>query len=794
MVAEEKEAQGVACPVSVVDIEGRAAFYLGRTEEGAPYMLPHKNLSTHGVVIGMTGSGKTGLSVALLEEAALDGIPSIVIDPKGDLGNLLLTFPALDAASFAPFVPEGEDPEAVAARWREGLTNSRQDAARVARLKNAADFAIYTPGSRTGIPVSIVGSLSAPPADLLDDAELFRERVTTVVTSLLGLLGVEADPVKSREHILLSTLLAQAWQKGKDLDLPSLVMRIREPGIKKVGVLDLESFFPEKERFELAVLFNNLIAAPGFETWLEGAPLDVGSFFRTPSGKPRVAIFSIAHLGDAERMFFVSVLLAQVVAWMRTQSGTTSLRALLFMDEIVGYFPPVRNPPSKAPLMLLLKQARAFGLGVVLATQNPVDIDYKGLANCGTWFIGRLQTERDKARVLEGLEGTQPGKGFDKGAVERTLAGLPPRTFVVHDVREEGPFLMESRFTLSYLKGPLRRDEVKRLMAEHDAREAALARASEAEDDDGPKDAHGSASTDRPAVPEEIRELFFPLVGAPGQVPTYQPVLVARATVRFSDAKTKLEYARDVSFYTPLVEGALVADWSKGKWTGLPADELGHEPMQDARFLPLPKEAGKTKSYATWQKGLVAWLVDTQGVARPYAAKWKLYGEPGENEASFRGKLELRLREEREAALEALNAKYRVKFEALREKIAKAHAALVQKESDVRTENVGSAFAVGAEVMALFGARSPGRKILGSAAQLSKQAGRVQKAKGSVEERRAALAELQAKGQTLDAEYRAEAAKVVAELAGPEVEQVLVRAKKTGIDVKLMTLAWKPVG
>ena len=608
-----------------VDIESPGTFYLGRTEEGAPYTYPQKNLLTHAVVIGMTGSGKTGLSVAILEEAALDGIPVLVIDPKGDLSNLLLTFPALDAASFAPYVPEGEVAEDVATKWREGLAKSHQSGERIARLRAASDVAVFTPGSRVGIPISILGTLAAPPPELVSDSELFRERVSTVATSLLGLVAIEADPVSSREHILLSTLLASAWQKGQDLDLSALVLRIREPGVKKVGVLDLESFFPEKARFELAVAFNNLLAAPGFEAWLEGVPLDVGGLLRTKEGKPRIAVVSIAHLGDAERMFFVSILLTQVVAWMRSQSGTTSLRALLFMDEIVGFFPPVRNPASKAPLMLLLKQARAFGLGVLLATQNPVDLDYKGLSNCGTWFIGRLQTERDKARVMEGLEGTSKGSAFDKATVERTLAGLPPRTFIVHDVREPGPFLFESRFTLSYLRGPLRREEVKTLMAHHplamESRAGAGPKdASEASTEPGSTQGAGEVSggsPEKPAVPEDVKEVYFPTV-APN--PTYRPVLVGSATVRFFDPKSGLDHAREATFTTPLVVGALVADWGRARWTKLAPSALSPEPVQDACFAELPKEAAKAKSYAAWQKAFVAWLADTQGLGRPFVA------------------------------------------------------------------------------------------------------------------------------------------------------------------------------
>ncbi len=459
------------------DFEKLGVFYLGRPHDlragksrgDEPLLYDAKDLVTHAVCVGMTGSGKTGLCLSLLEEAALDGVPAIAIDPKGDLPNLLLTFPDLSPGDFAPWINEddarrkGLTPEAYAAQqaelWRTGLGRWGQDGERIRRLRAAADFAIYTPGSTAGLPLSIVASFACPPAAVREDAELLRERVATTATSLLGLAGVDADPLKSREHVLVSTLLDTAWRAGRNLDIPTLIQEIQSPPMSRVGVLDLESFFPSRARFELAMAVNNLLAAPGFGAWMEGEPLDVARLLRTPEGKPRVAIVSIAHLSDAERMFFVSLLLNEVLGWMRAQSGTTSLRAILYMDEIFGYFPPVANPPSKTPLLTLLKQARAFGLGVVLATQNPVDLDYKGLSNAGTWFIGRLQTERDKARVLEGLEGAAAGAtGFDRQAMEATIAGLGNRVFLMHDVHEDGPVVFETRWAMSYLRGPLTRD------------------------------------------------------------------------------------------------------------------------------------------------------------------------------------------------------------------------------------------------------------------------------------------------------------------------------------------------
>src|SRR4026208_1723288 len=432
-------------------------FYLGKSKANDDLLLyDSKDLVTHAVCVGMTGSGKTGLCISLLEEAAIDNIPAIIIDPKGDLCNLLLTFPNLAPQDFAPWVEEGVDPAQQAQLWKEGLSKWGQDGERIKRLRDAADFRIYTPGSNAGLPVSIIKSFVAPPESIRGDNESLAERINTTVTSLLGLVGVDADPVRSREHILLSTILQQEWSNGRDLDIATLIQKVQTPPITKVGVMDLDSFFPANDRFQLAMALNNLLASPSFASWMEGEPLDIQKLLYTAAGKPRLAIFSIAHLADAERMFFVALLLNHVLGWMRTQSGTTSLRAILYMDEIFGYFPPVANPPSKLPLLTLLKQGRAFGLGVVLATQNPVALEYKGLANTGTWVIGRLQQERDKARVLEGLEGIAAGTGqkFDKQAMEQLLAGLDKRIFLLNNVHDDEPELFETRWEPADLRGP----------------------------------------------------------------------------------------------------------------------------------------------------------------------------------------------------------------------------------------------------------------------------------------------------------------------------------------------------
>ncbi len=499
--------------------EKLGAFYLGREWQadtkalGDEVLYDSRDLTTHAVCIGMTGSGKTGLCLSLLEEAALDGIPAIAIDPKGDIANLALTFPGLRPEDFRPWVDAGEAARkgqsmdefaaATAEAWRKGLDEWGEDGARIQRLRDAASVTIYTPGSTSGRPLSILRSLSAPDAATTGDATALKERVGSAVAGLLGLLGIDADPMRSREFMLLSSLLDAAWRRNESLDLAALIQAVQKPPFDKVGVFDLESFYPARDRTELALRINGLLASPGFECWLQGDALDVQELLYDAAGKPRISIISIAHLNDAERMFVVTLVANELVAWMRRQPGTTSLRALFYMDEVFGFFPPTALPPSKPPLLTLMKQARAFGLGVVLATQNPVDLDYKGLGNAGTWFIGRLQTERDKQRVVEGLLSSNASNGLDKNQVEALLANLAQRTFLMRNVHDDGPVLLRTRWALSYLRGPMTLAEIGKLQATPSVADPVGARATAAQDVTLPPDRRQdrSAATHQPEPP-----------------------------------------------------------------------------------------------------------------------------------------------------------------------------------------------------------------------------------------------------------------------------------------------------
>lgn len=789
---------------TVADFEKLGAFYLGKTvappPAGAPFLYDARHLTTHAVVIGMTGSGKTGLSIGLLEEAAIDGIPAIVVDPKGDLGNLLLTFPRLSEDDFAPWAPHGSSAAEEARRWREGLAAWGQDGARIERLRSAAEIAIYTPGSRAGRPISITGSLAAPPAEARGDEEAMSERIGQVATSLLGLVGIQAEAGKSREHVLVATILQRAWTAGEDLDLAGLVLRIQDPPFDRLGVLGLESFFPKKERFELAVAYNALLATPGFDAWLDGPPLDVGRLLWTKEGKPRIAILSIAHLGDAERMFFVSLLLGQLLAWMRAQPGTPTLRALFFMDEVVGYFPPVAMPPSKRPLLMLLKQARAFGLGVVLATQNPVDLDYKGLANAGTWIIGRLQTERDKARVLEGLEGvSQAGaaRSFDRDTVDRTLSGLAKRHFYVHDVHAEGPTVIESRWTMAYLRGPLTKDEIRRLSAAPAAPPPAR--------DRGPSDTvvmaapatsvsatpSDGTTSERPIVPPDVPEVFFPTT-VPR--PVYRPSIVGAARVHFEDERTGLDFTREVMFTTPIVDGPLPVRWEDSKWAGnISVRDLAKDPAPGARFMLPPPPALLPKSYGAWSKELVKWLARTQGVLRLKSAKHKLLSYPNEDERAFRARLAQLGREARDEETAEVREKLASKLATLEERIRRKRETVARAEEQASAGRMEAAVSTGGGILGAFFGRPTARSVVSAGAKAARSVSRAEsKAKNAARDKED-LNALLAKHAELQREAQAALAKVASthDPSTITLESVVTKPKKTGISVHIVALAWR---
>jgi hypothetical protein len=786
------------------DFEKLGAFYLGATydlEKRARkqdlLLYDSRDLVTHAVCVGMTGSGKTGLCVGLIEEAAIDGVPAILIDPKGDLSNLLLTFPDLQPADFLPWInrdearAQGVSDEEFAAKqaavWTDGLKDWGQDGARIRRMRDAAEFRIYTPRSSAGLGVSVLGSFDPPPADILEDAELRRERVQAAAGSILALIGMETQSANSREQTLLASIFDHAWRDGKSLDLEGLIGAIQRPPFSRLGALDVNSFYPEKERFELATALNNILASPGFEAWLEGDPLDVARLLHTPEGKPRISIFSISHLNDHERMFFVTLLLNQMVAWMRTQQGTSSLRAILYMDEIFGYFPPVQNPPAKAPLLLLLKQARAFGLGIVLATQNPVDLDYKGLANAGTWFIGRLQTDRDKQRVLDGLEGAAAaaGAGFERAEMDRLLSALGKRVFLMNNVHENVPVLFQTRWTLSYLRGPLGRDQVKQLMApcKQGAAKSAPAPKTAAT-------ARAQASEPLPAVPPGVPQFFAPApTGA-----AMRPLIAGAAQVRFADTKLKVDVTQESLFVAPIGEGPIPVNWDDAEETGIAVTELGADPPESASYEPLPPPAAQPKNYNAWKREFTAWLASNRSVRLYRSPSAGLVSAAGESEGDFRVRARLATREARDKAVEDLRRKYAPKVATLEERHRRAQQAVQREMEQAQAEKYQTAINVGTTLMgALFGRKTVSATTLGRAGSVVRSASRARREASDVARSTETLEAVQTQLQDLQFELDSKIAELQAQFGADEaLESIEVRPKKTQIAVRLVALVWMP--
>ncbi len=784
----------------MLDFEKLGAFYVGKRYDMEAdrqtddlVLYDSKDLTTHAVIIGMTGSGKTGLGVGILEEAALDHIPVIAIDPKGDMGNIMLTFPQLRAEDFRPWINErtatdkGQTPDEFAAGqaalWKKGLGEWGQTGKRISALHKNVDMAIYTPGSNAGLPVSVLQSFDAPDAGLIDDVDLYRERIQSTATGILTLLDIDADPVASREHILVSKLLDNAWQEGRSLDVPGLISEIQDPPIEKVGVMSLDSFFPAKDRFALAMRLNNLLAAPGFEAWMQGEPLNAKSLLYTAEGKPRISVMSIAHLDDAQRMFFVSMLLNELISWMRAQPGTSSLRAILYMDEIFGYMPPIANPPSKKLFLTLLKQARAYGLGLVLATQNPVDLDYKGLSNTGTWFIGRLQTERDKARVMEGLEGASGGD-FDRSAMERTIAGLGKRRFLLHNVHEDEAVVFNTRWVLSYLAGPLTRDHIRTLMSKARNKAAAALRAVSK-----PK---RKASEVAPALPPSIDQYY---VRGRSEDIVYHPRLVAGGDVVFASSRYNIEDERSVLHTVEFEDGPVEIDWDYAEPIDLAVEDLESEGLNGAEYASCPAAAGNEKSYGRWSRDYKRWLRQNENITLYRSKRFRLTSAAGETEGDFRARLQDVASEKRDLAIAKVRKRYATRLTTLENRLMRAEQAIAVQQEQSSKRKLDTVVSFGTAILgAVLGRKrlsSSTATKMGSAIKTAgsarKEAADVKRAQQTAEKVRADIAaleeDLQKDLKALDTSFDAQA---------EELSEIVVRAKSTDIHVAVTGLVWLP--
>ena len=802
-------------------------FYFGQAYDlASKAVIPDKltfydpsDLTTHAMITGMTGSGKTGMGIILLEEAALQNIPAILIDPKGDLTNHLLHFPNLLPSDFAPWVDEdiarreGKTPEQAAeeaaGNWQKGLARSGIDQARMQKLADNVDYAIYSPGSDSGFPVSILSSLKAPSISWEDNTEILRENISSTATALLELVGYkDIDPVRSREHILLSNIFENAWSQGQDLDLESLIMQVQTPPFEKLGVFPLSKFYPERDRFELAMALNNFIAAPSFQNWLQGQPLDIGAFLYSPDGKPRHSVFYLAHLADQERMFFITLLYSAVETWMRTQSGTGSLRALVYFDEIVGYLPPVANPPSKPIILRLLKQARAFGVGLVLATQNPIDLDYKALSNTGTWIIGKLQTDQDKQRLLDGLA-TATG-AFDRSYFDTAISSLGKRVFLLHNVHAKAPEIFTTRWAMNYLPGPIMRtklSELNRLVG------ADVLQVSSAANGNAPisvEEVLGGTSQNLPGSPNEpilsskASVIYLPVtvslsealrLAAERGIPSnseqryhYEPALVGQAKVYFANRTYNLDLEKKISVNLPDIEGRGLVRWLDYQHD--PIDLLATEssPLPNATFGDLRYPFDDEKNIASLSKDFEEWIYRDNGLTLFTNDQLKLTSKPGESREAF----EARCIEASQGGQSDEVKKIEVKYEKLRKSIESKkmkEEIELEKEQKIlnqrRMEEAGTGLST---VISLFSGRKKSISSSLTKRRLTSTAkSNVEESELMIEEYNKQLAELDEKmKEELDAHQES-----TQDMAGT-IREVTVNPYKKDIIQEFFGLGWLP--
>ncbi len=816
----------------MLDLNGK--FYLGKIYDAQAGKTTDQNLlydpedlTTHAVVLGMTGSGKTGLCIDLLEEAALNNIPALMIDPKGDITNTLLHFPDLLPGDFQPWVnPDearrgGKTIEQAAADtanlWKNGLHKWGIDTDRLKALRESAHFAIYTPGSNAGIPVSILASLKAPEIPWGENIELLREKISGTINALLGLVGLtDIDPVRSREHILLSNIFESAWSQSRDLSLGELILQIQNPPFEKLGVFDINSFYPEKERFELSMLLNNILAAPAFQSWIEGQPLDIQSLLYGTDGRPRHSVFYIAHLSDTERMFFVTLLYAAVETWMRAQKGITSLRALIYFDEIFGYLPPVGNPPSKMPMLRMLKQARAFGVGQVLVTQNPVDVDYKALSNAGTWLIGKLQTERDKERLLDGLEGAAPG--LDRRTYDRLISTLDKRVFLLHNVHENKPELFRTRWAMNYLAGPLTRTQLPGLnkmvgatiQTKPSPRPVAAPRgpstpvqtAPQVERVEPAPPAIGSMT--RSNVPSGVGEYFLPnnltlsqatkvsQQALPSDAKSigmlYRPALLAQANVRFLKRNYNLEH--EIQPTALVLEPDRLGGVRWEEWVSDPIEinSLDRRPLTDARYHPLETPFSDSKTLRTMESDFTDWIYYEHKVTVIANEPLKIYAGPQVPQSEFIEMCSDAANEKRDEEIEKTEKSFDKKIDTLKDRLQREERELREDETEL-SQRKFEEFGTHAEnLLSLFSGRR--RKVTTS---LSKRR-MTSRAKADVEESVETIEKYKHEIEALGVERAAAIEEIQQKWdeVAEEVSDIHVTPYKKDIMVKLFGIAWFP--
>lgn len=818
-------------------IERLGEFYLGQhvdartgDKQDIPFLYASSDLTTHAVLVGMTGSGKTGLGIDVLEEAIVDGLPAMVIDPKGDMANLLLAFPSIQGEQLLPWIsPQAAEQAGLSAeayaeeeakRWQEGRKAFGMDEERIALLSQA-DITVYTPGSRMGEPLSVMDFGQLPPQTILAEEESFIGYVSSTAAGLLALVDVDADPLTSKAHLLLSTILSARWKAGQSLDMPTLIGAIQQPNLEKIGVMPLEAFYPEKERMALAMRFNQLFASPQFSAWQEGTAPDPQRLLYTPEGKPRVAILSLVHLNDHERMFVVTLMLNQMVGWMRRQSGQSALRTLLYMDEVQGYFPPVANPASKAPMMTLLKQARAFGLGIVLATQNPADLDYKGLSNIGTWFIGHLQTQQDRDRLLDGMD-ADGTLAQNRSELNALLSRLPKRTFYVHNIHAREDALFSTRWTMSYLAGPLTGTQLKALtkgtmertvIREEDKgtvfsdapipsiadipaeKDSAIPTAAETSVISSSSGASAVSPTDDvstvpPLLPKGITAYYHP-----ASAPTlYTAHLCGSANIFYEDEKAGIATEKACLYLTTIPEPPRSADWENAQKEDPAAFTLQAEAPQGASFLPFSFDALRSDTVKNAKASFKNYLYANERLRVSRHPQTGIYGRPGEDE-SFAIRVDGALRDARDQEMQKIKEKYQRKLDTMQERIRKAELAVQREETQAEAAKQNTMVSVGSALLGgLFGRKKISSSLVTRVGSSARSFSRQRAQEEDIRRAEANVEAYQQEFKRLEESLAAELEQVSERFstARDAVEEVEIKPKKTNIQVQDIFLVWMP--
>jgi hypothetical protein len=801
-------------------------YYLGRVFDpqkdqltDKPVLLEGRDLTTHGVIVGMTGSGKTGLAVDLLEEAVLAGVPCLVIDPKAEMGNLLLAFPGLTGADFEPWVDPAEAerkgksvPDFAAdsaATWKKGLGDWGIDAERIKRYREAADFVVYTPGSTASVPINVLNSFAVPRGEIRKDEEAVLDLITGSVSALLSLIGIEADPITSRDHILLSKIWEDSWNREQDLNLEKIITFIQDPPLKRVGVFELEGFYPRAERMKLAMALNNVAASPSFAGWRKGVPLDIDFFLKPRGTKPGVSVFYISHLSDAEREFFVTLLLWRLITWMRAQQGTAGLRALVYIDEAVGLLPPYpKDPPTKKPIMTLFKQARAYGIGMVLATQNPVDIDYKALTNAGTWFIGRLQTKNDKDRVVEGMTAASKG-GVPAGKIDDMISALSPRVFLMHSVREDSVIHFRTRWAMCYLRGPIGKERLQDLPGTPVDADAGAGGAVAAAPGRARPAASGAGAvllSEPPVI--DLKDLYVsprsaaypifsrlvPLEKTAGDAGfRFVPALAARANARFDDPAAKFAVTQAITrVIFPLTDERV--GWEKSVELGADFEFVEDMPVareQVTGFVPLPDWLTAKDAAKKLAVDFVNYINASLSLALFKCPALSVFSTVGETKEAFLTRTAVLAEEEAEKEGEKITKGYRTKIEALQAKIKKEERELTLKEMDYSERKKDELISAGASVLGLVF----GRKSLSGITRASSKRMMTVKSKARLEDSEAEIKELNAQLSELSEQLNEEVAAISnrKKEEASVVEEVSITLEKNDILFSDLVILWVPV-